>query len=173
VLLGTFIPVRQTVAPDWTITTSDAAHSPLTGITVREVWQQYSLDDSSHEEDRLTDNKGHAQPANQDSFVTPAELHALRDSHFASSKLIWAGGIQNMWSMRNIYAVGPDGKVAGGCRALEAIRIRGDLANQPNNLRGARALLKKDVMLSDTITVPATPRTQTSRGSKRESRAGS
>jgi hypothetical protein len=60
VLLGAFIPVRQTVAPDWMITTSDAAHRPLTGITVREVWQQYSLDDSSHEEDRLTDNEGGA-----------------------------------------------------------------------------------------------------------------
>ena len=60
VLLGAFIPVPQTVAPDWTITTFDAAHRPLTGITVREVWQQYSLEDSSHEEDRLTDDKGGA-----------------------------------------------------------------------------------------------------------------
>ena len=94
--------------------------------------------------------------APQDSFVTPAELHTLRDSHFVSSKLIWARGIQNMWSMPNIYAVGPDGKVADGCRALEAIRILWDLANQPDNLSGARALLKKGVMLSDTISVPAT-----------------
>jgi hypothetical protein len=52
------IPVPQTVAPDWTITTLDTAHRPLTGITVREVWQQYSLEDSSHEEDRITDHRG-------------------------------------------------------------------------------------------------------------------
>jgi hypothetical protein len=53
-----FIPVPRTVAPDWKITTLDAARRPLTGITVREVWQQYSIEDSGHEEDRLTDIKG-------------------------------------------------------------------------------------------------------------------
>lgn len=58
ILASAFIPLPRTVAPDWTITTLDAARRPLTGITVREVWQQYSLEDSSHEEDRLTDTKG-------------------------------------------------------------------------------------------------------------------
>jgi hypothetical protein len=52
------IPLPQTVAPDWTITTLDASRKPLTGITVREVWQQYSLEHSSHEEDLLTNIKG-------------------------------------------------------------------------------------------------------------------
>jgi hypothetical protein len=60
VLASVFIPVPQIVAPDWTITTLDAARKPLRGITVREVWQQYSLEDSSHEEDRLTDIRGEA-----------------------------------------------------------------------------------------------------------------
>lgn len=58
ILTCAFIPLPQTVAPGWTITTLDAVRRPLTGITVREVWQQYSLEDSSHEEDRLTDIKG-------------------------------------------------------------------------------------------------------------------
>lgn len=58
VLVCIFIPLPQTVAPDWTIKTLDAARRPLTGITIREVWQQYSLEDSSHEEDRLTDING-------------------------------------------------------------------------------------------------------------------
>ena len=39
-----FLPLPQTVAPDWTITTSEASRKPLTGVTVREVWQQYSLE---------------------------------------------------------------------------------------------------------------------------------
>lgn len=30
----------------------------VTCVTIREVWQQYSLEDSSHEEDRLTDSNG-------------------------------------------------------------------------------------------------------------------
>jgi hypothetical protein len=58
VVAGVLFPVREIVAPDWTITTLDAAHRPLTGITVRESWQEYSLEDSSHEEDGLTDIRG-------------------------------------------------------------------------------------------------------------------
>ena len=58
ILVVGLVPVRQTVAPEWTVTTLDAARRPLTGVTVREVWQQYSLENSSHEEDRLTDNNG-------------------------------------------------------------------------------------------------------------------
>ena len=58
ILVSAFIPLPRTVAPDWTVTTLDAARRPLTEITVREVWQQYSVEHSSHEEDRLTDIKG-------------------------------------------------------------------------------------------------------------------
>ena len=58
VLVLAFLPFEQTVAPDWAVTTLDAARHPMSGITVREVWQQYSLENSSHEEDRLTDVNG-------------------------------------------------------------------------------------------------------------------
>jgi hypothetical protein len=58
ILASPFIPFPQIVAPDWKIKALDAARRPLAGITVREVWQQYSLEDSSHEEDRATDNRG-------------------------------------------------------------------------------------------------------------------
>jgi hypothetical protein len=60
ILIAVFLPLPQVVAPDWTITTLDAAHQPLAGITVREVWQQYSLEKTSQEEDRITDGKGQA-----------------------------------------------------------------------------------------------------------------
>jgi hypothetical protein len=61
ILVAAFIPLPQTVAAAWTITALDAARRPLTGVTVREVWQQYSFEDSSHEEDRLTDTNGKVQ----------------------------------------------------------------------------------------------------------------
>ncbi len=57
VLLG-FVPSSETVAPDWDVTTLDRFHHPLEGVTVREVWQQYSLEQLSHEEDKLTDDAG-------------------------------------------------------------------------------------------------------------------
>jgi hypothetical protein len=60
-LIGVFIPLPQTVAPEWSIKTLDSAHKPLVGITVREEWQQYSLENSSHEENRLTDDTGNVR----------------------------------------------------------------------------------------------------------------
>ena len=57
-LLVAVIPVPGLVAPDWTVTTLDASHRPISGITVREVWQHYSLERISHEEDHVTDSKG-------------------------------------------------------------------------------------------------------------------
>jgi hypothetical protein len=53
-----FFPFAQTVAPDWTVTILDAAHQPMSRITVREVWQQYSLENASHEENLFTDSSG-------------------------------------------------------------------------------------------------------------------
>lgn len=52
------IPFEQTIAPEWTVYTRDATGHPVRGVTVREVWQQYSLEGSDHEEDRRTDDAG-------------------------------------------------------------------------------------------------------------------
>jgi hypothetical protein len=54
-------PFKQTIAPEWTIYTLDADRRPLTNITVREAWQQYSLENEGQEEDRLTDSSGRVQ----------------------------------------------------------------------------------------------------------------
>src|SRR5439155_8221502 len=54
-------PFKQTIAPEWTIYTLDADRHPLANITVREVWQQYSLENEGHEEDCLTDSSGRVQ----------------------------------------------------------------------------------------------------------------
>jgi hypothetical protein len=58
ILACALVPYRQTIAPEWTVTTLDHTHRPLAGLTVREEWQQYSIEDNSHEEDRFTDDKG-------------------------------------------------------------------------------------------------------------------
>jgi hypothetical protein len=54
-------PFKQTVAPEWTVYTLDANRHPLANVTVREVWQQYSLENEGHGEDRLTDSSGRVQ----------------------------------------------------------------------------------------------------------------
>jgi hypothetical protein len=57
-LAAGLIPMPQVVAPAWTVTTLDAKHKPIQGVVVRESWQQYSFETSSHEEDRLTNAEG-------------------------------------------------------------------------------------------------------------------
>jgi hypothetical protein len=97
--------------------------------------------------------------ASQETRVSVAEIHNLRDGYYAMARVLWSRGSQNVWTMPNIYAVGPDEKVADGCRAVEALRVVWDLANIFDNLRGARERVPKGVMVSDqfkqTLEAPA------------------
>jgi hypothetical protein len=95
--------------------------------------------------------------APQESHVTAAEIHTLRDSYYVTSQLSWAHGNQNVWTVPNIYAVGQDGKVANGCRALEVLNILWQLGNQPDVLEGTRALIKDGQFLSDQFKNPSKP----------------
>ena len=92
-LVTAFVPVPQIVAPDWKVTTLDASHRPIRGVTVREVWQQYSLQASSHEEDRTTDNKG--------------EVFFARRTHWSTFIGRVAGCIRQIWQTGINASCGP------------------------------------------------------------------
>jgi hypothetical protein len=90
--------------------------------------------------------------APEEAIVTPAEIHRMRDGTFAAVQVMWSRGTnQTAWTMPNIFAVGVDGKVAEGSRAVEAIRVLYDLAWQFVNLRSARERLRKGIVASDAI----------------------
>jgi len=90
--------------------------------------------------------------APEEAIVTPAEIHSMRDGTFAAVQVMWSRGTnQTAWTMPNIFAVGVDGKVAEGSRAVEAIRVLYDLAWQFVNLRSARERLRKGIVASDAI----------------------
>ena len=89
--------------------------------------------------------------APDETIVSVAEIHNMRDGSFTGSQLMWARGIQNIWTMPNVYALGSDGKVADGCRALEAIRVIHDLEALFQNLRGARDRLRRGIVSSEEI----------------------
>jgi hypothetical protein len=95
--------------------------------------------------------------APQEYYVTAAEIHTLRDTYYVTSQLSWARGNQNVWTVPNVYAVGQDGKVANGCRALEALNILWQLGNQPEILEGTRELIKKGELWSDMVKNPTKP----------------
>jgi len=89
--------------------------------------------------------------ASEEALVTAAEIHNLRDADFAMSQLWWSRTNLTVWTMPNVYAVGSDGKVAEGCRAVETLRVLYDLDKLFDNLRGARGRVRQGILLSNEI----------------------
>jgi hypothetical protein len=117
-----------------------------------------SATDSSHQipEQRIVDvwNEYVREiDAPAETLVTVAELHNLRDAMYTSaSKLAWKPEFgQSIWTMPNIYALGADGEVASGCRALEALKVIHDMHDLFANVRSARERVQKGVLVSDLI----------------------
>jgi hypothetical protein len=86
-----------------------------------------------------------------ETLVTAAEIHNMRDAQFTAARVLWSRGQQTIWTMPNAFALGADGKVADGCRAVEAVRVMHDLDQLFQNLIGARERLRKGVIPSDEI----------------------
>ncbi len=83
------------------------------------------------------------------SIVSAAEVHNLRDAFLTSARLSWHREYKNFWAIPSLYATQPDGSLAPGCRAVEAIRLLWDFANHPDNLLGARDRVQKDLLFSE------------------------
>jgi hypothetical protein len=89
--------------------------------------------------------------APDEATVSVAEIHNMRDGSYTVAQLMWARGQQTIWTMPNVYALGPDGNVADGCRALEALRVIHDLDGLFQNLLGARDRLQREIVLSEEV----------------------
>jgi hypothetical protein len=87
--------------------------------------------------------------APRDALVTAAEIHSMRDADYTMERFAWKRIDQSMWTMPNIYAVGPDGKVANGCRALEAVLMVWRMANYYEDIGAARKRVKLGIVESD------------------------
>src|SRR5271154_1235871 len=89
--------------------------------------------------------------APEEALVTVAEVHNLRDALYTSNQYMWKNKRfpLSLWIMPNVYAVGSDGKVASGCRAVEALRILYDLSRFFQDLQSARERVRKGVLASD------------------------
>ena len=84
--------------------------------------------------------------------VTAAEVHNLRDLQYATGQLFWTRDInRSVWTMPAIVAVDPDGKVANGSRALEAIRLIYNMDRQFSNVIVARHNVQKGILFSDEV----------------------
>jgi hypothetical protein len=88
--------------------------------------------------------------APQETMLTAADVHYLRDAQYVSARFFWARE-QDVWTIPGIFAVGPDGKIAQGSRALEAIRLLWLLGNNEDDFPGLHAASQKGVLFSDLI----------------------
>lgn len=90
--------------------------------------------------------------ASYEALVSVAEIHNLRDADYATGQSLWQRRItESIWTTPNIYAVGSDGKISDGCRAIETLRILYDLDMLFDNLRGARERVRKGILASEEI----------------------
>ncbi len=90
--------------------------------------------------------------APDEAIVTAEEIHNMRDADYASGQMLWKRNLnQSVWTMPNIAAVGPDRKVAKGCRALEAIRLLYSMDRLFENVRSARKRVSHGIVASDEI----------------------
>ncbi len=127
--------IRQRVAHAEYEAVSDASRL-IPEQRIADVWNKYVREIGAPEE----------------ALVNAAEIHNMRDAAYASGGFMWARGLnQSIWTMPNIFAVDPSGKIADGCRAVEALRVIYDLDRTFDNLRGARDRLRKGIVLSDEI----------------------
>jgi hypothetical protein len=58
VLALALVPFASPNCPDWTVTVVDKQGQSIPGLTVRLSYQNYSLEDESHEMDKITDQRG-------------------------------------------------------------------------------------------------------------------
>ena len=58
VVVACLYPIERTLAPDWQITVVDEKGTRLSGIDVRETWQDLSTENKRHEELLKTDARG-------------------------------------------------------------------------------------------------------------------
>lgn len=92
--------------------------------------------------------------ASEETRVTAPELHYLRDSLHTTARLMWTRKylpVQTFWTIPQIYATDPDGKLAPGCRAMEALRLLYDMHRIFGNLLLTRERMRKGILLSDSL----------------------
>jgi hypothetical protein len=94
--------------------------------------------------------------APEDTLVTVAEVHNLRDGMYTGSRRMWnRGGFgQSLWLIPGIYALDSNGKVAAGCRAIEALKVLHDMEDTFISVTSARERVQKGVLVSDWVKQP-------------------
>jgi hypothetical protein len=86
--------------------------------------------------------------APQETMLNAAEIHYLRDGQHLTARIGWTYE-KDIWTVTGVFAVGPDGRVANGSRALEAIRLLWNLGNETEDFAAIHTDVQKGVLPTD------------------------
>jgi hypothetical protein len=118
-------PVSPLAAPEWEVTVVDEQGRPVEDITVRETWQNYSVEATGHEMDRQTDASGHAT------------FPAHKTEHSPLSQV--AGTLSALIHFNVHASYGPHASVFAFGKHLEGTATRGeyvtDWTGYPSSMR--------------------------------------
>jgi hypothetical protein len=87
--------------------------------------------------------------APQETMLNAAEIHYVRDGEHLNARLSWNYGGKDIWSVPGVFALGPDGRVANGSRALEAIRLLWNLGNGTADFAAIHTDTQKGILPTD------------------------
>ena len=94
------IPIPYLASPEWSVTVVDEVGNPISGVVVRLNYENYSIENYSHEQDLVTDANGHVTfPAHRSSasmlrrcYFTAKSALALAHASFGPQAYVNASG---------------------------------------------------------------------------------
>jgi len=126
--------IRHRVAHAEYEAVSDAARA-ISEQRIADVWNEYVREIDAPEE----------------ALVTVAEIHNMRDGMNVADQHLWAKDFRTIWTVPTIHALDADGKLAEGCRAIEALKIIHALYFEPESLLFARERVQRGYLPSDHV----------------------
>jgi len=127
-------PVSLLAAPQWDVVVVDGHNKPVEGITVRETWQNYSVEMEGHEANCQTDTNGHATFPAQNS-----EYSVLRQIAGTASALVHLGVHASYGPHATVFAFG---------KGLEGTATTGTFVT---DWTGSPSLMRSRIVVRPTI----------------------
>lgn len=93
--------------------------------------------------------------APQEARISVAELHTIRENQHLAANAPWARDNPTLWSLGNIYALKPNGRVADACRPVEALLLLHQIDSMFVNVTYAREFIAQGKSIDEVVEAAA------------------